>query len=154
MQVITAEKRERDFMTTWLKTFVISLLLLVGCRSQTGDFVPNVLVDVFINMNLPSYQQLNLVGGTLFFNEAGYRGLIVHRLALDEFRAYDRACTFQPSESCHVVELDTATNLLECPCCNSRFSLDGFPARGPAGINLRQYRTLYSSSSNTLRITN
>lgn len=154
MPAFMAAKPEGDFMTTWLKTAALSLLLLVGCRDQTGDFVPNVLVDVFINMNLPTYQQLNIVGGTVFFDNAGYRGLVIHRFTLDEFRAYDRACTYQPSEPCHVVEFDTASNLLECPCCNSRFSLDGFPARGPAGINLRQYRTLYSPTSNTLRVTN
>ncbi|MFN3528617.1 MAG: hypothetical protein ACK417_01675 [Bacteroidia bacterium] len=141
-------------MRTSIKVFALSLLLLLGCRSQTGDFVPNVLVDVFININLPSYQPLNVVGGLVFINDVGYRGIAVYRQSIDEFRAYDRACTYLPSEECHVIALDTSTNLLQCGCCDSRFSLDGFPARGPAAINLRNYRTLYSPTSNTLRITN
>lgn len=154
MPASTAAKQERDFMRTLLKTAVLAFVLVTGCRSNTGDFVPNVLVDATISLNLPAYQQLNLIGGLVFVRDLGYRGLVVHRLTLDEFRAYDMACTYQPSVACHVVGLDTASNLLQCGCCESRFSLDGFPARGPASLNLRTYRTLFSPSTNTLRITN
>lgn len=141
-------------MRTLLSAIAITLVLLSGCRSNTGDFVPNVLVDATLSLNLPAYQNLNLIGGLVFVRDLGYRGLVVHRLTLDEFRAYDMACTNQPSNPCHVVALDTASNLLQCGCCESRFSLDGFPARGPASLNLRSYRTLFSPSTNTLRITN
>lgn len=154
MPVSMAAKQERDFMRTLLSAFLITLALLSGCRSDTGDFVPNVLVDANISLNLPSYQPLNVVGGLVFVRDLGYRGIVIHRLTLDEFRVFDMACTFQPSIACHVIGLDTATNLLQCGCCESRFSLDGFPARGPASLNLRSYRSLYSPTTNTLRITN
>lgn len=141
-------------MNTRCRALLLSLLLLLGCRSQTGDFVPNVLVDVVININLPSYQALNVVGGLHFFDPAGYRGLVIYRQSIDEFLAFDRACTNLPSEPCHVVSLDTATFLLACACCDSRFSLDGFVANPPAVLSLKPYRTLFSPNSNTLRITN
>lgn len=149
-----AVKQERAFMTTPLKGMLLALLLLVGCGDQNRDFVPNIQVDVFINLNLPSYQAINVVGGLLEFPSAGYRGLIIYRQTIDEFLVFDQACTYLPSEPCHVVSLDSAINLLQCACCESRFSLDGYPARGPAAFNLKPYRSLYSPSSNTLRVTN
>jgi Rieske Fe-S protein len=149
-----AAKQERAFMTTPLKGLLLALLLLVGCRDQNRDFVPNIQVDVFINLNLPSYQAINVVGGLLEFPSAGYRGLIIYRQTIDDFLVFDQACTYMPSEPCHVVSLDSTVNLLACACCESRFSLDGFPARGPATFNLKPYRSLFSPNSNTLRITN
>lgn len=141
-------------MTTMLKGLLLALLLLVGCRDQNQDFVPNIQVDVFINLNLPSYQAINVVGGLVEFPSAGYRGLIIYRQTIDAFLVFDQACTYMPSDECHVVSLDSSVNLLQCACCDSRFSLDGFPARGPATFNLKPYRALYSQSSNTLQITN
>src|SRR5690606_38868577 len=107
MQVYGDVKQEGDFMNTLFKTAVIALILLGGCRDRTGDFVPNILVDVTLNLNQPTYQPINVVGGMIYFNEAGYRGLLIYRYSVDEFRAYDRACTYLPSEPCHVVGLDS-----------------------------------------------
>ena len=129
-------------------------LSAVACNDDRRDAVPNVFVDVTLNLNLPTYQPLSLVNGMIIYPQAGYRGLFIHQSAFQEFKAFDVACTQQPSDPCHTLGIDTATLLLQCPCCNSRFSADGFPARGPATFTLKSYRTFYSPSANTLRITN
>ena len=129
-------------------------LSAVACNDDRRDVVPNVFVDVTLNLNLPTYQPLSLVNGMIIYPQAGYRGLFIHQSAFQEFTAFDVACTQQPSDPCHTLGIDTATLLLQCPCCSSRFSADGFPARGPATFALKSYRTFYSPSANTLRITN
>ena len=130
------------------------LLSAEACNDDRRDAVPNVFVDVTLNLNLPTYQPLSLVNGMIIYPQAGYRGLFIHQSAFQEFTAFDVACTQQPSDPCHTLGIDTATLLLQCPCCSSRFSADGFPARGPATFALKSYRTFYSPSANTLRITN
>jgi len=130
------------------------VLSTLGCNDDRRDVVPNVFVDVTLNLNLPTYQPLSLVNGMIIYPQAGYRGLFIHQSAFQEFKAFDVACTQQPSDPCHILGIDTATLLLQCPCCSSRFSADGFPARGPATLTLKSYRTYYSPSANTLRITN
>ena len=130
------------------------LLSAVACNDDRRDAVPNVFVDVTLNLNLPTYQPLSVVNGMIIYPQAGYRGLFIHQSAFQEFKAFDVACTQQPSDPCHTLGIDTATLLLQCPCCSSRFSADGFPARGPATFALKSYRTFYSPSANTLRITN
>lgn len=128
--------------------------ILLGCRNQTGDFIPNVLVDITLNLNNPSYQPVNLVGGYMLLPNDAYRGIFLYRFSLNEFKAYDLACTHQPSQSCHVVRIDTATTLLQCGCCSSRFNFEGQVLQGPAALPLKAYRTLYQPATNTLQITN
>jgi len=138
----------------FLSLSLVFTLLTLGCKDDRRDWVPNVFVDVTLNLNLPTYQPLSLVNGMLIYPQAGYRGLFIHQSAFQEFKAFDLACTQQPSDPCHTLVIDTATLLLQCPCCSSRFSPDGFPARGPATLALKSYRTYYSPSANTLRVTN
>jgi hypothetical protein len=140
-----------------LRSFMLLFFIILsggGCNDEQRDVVPNVFVDVTLNLNLPTYQPLSLVNGMIIYPQAGYRGLFIHQSAFQEFKAFDVACTQQPSDPCHTLSIDTASLLLQCPCCASRFSADGFPARGPATLALKSYRTYYSPSANTLRITN
>jgi len=134
--------------------FVFLFLISLGCRNDDADFVPNVLVDLTLNLNNPSYQPVNVVGGHLFMPGQAYRGLILYRASINEFLAFDMACTYRPLESCHVVGLDTATSLLKCACCTSRFNFEGQILEGPAGRPLKAYRTLYQPSINTLQVSN
>ncbi|MBM3919079.1 MAG: hypothetical protein FJ344_06225 [Sphingomonadales bacterium] len=144
-------------MDTGFRSILVLFFLVLSagsCSDDRRDVVPNVFVDVTLNLNLPTYQALTLVNGMLIYPQAGYRGIFIHQSAFQEFKAFDLACTQQPSEPCHTLGIDTAILLLQCPCCSSLFSADGFPARGPATYALKSYRTYYSPSANTLRITN
>ncbi len=158
MPATTAANRARAFMSIrLLKSLLPGLLLLcslTACRDQEGDFVPNVLVDLTLNLNNPSYQPVNLVGGYMFLPAEGYRGIFLYRYNINEFKAFDMACTYQPSQSCAVVGLDSATNLLKCNCCGSRFNFEGQLLQGPAGLSLKAYRTLYQPATNTLQVLN
>lgn len=117
--------------------------------------VPDVPVEQTLNINLPSYSNLQGVSGWVYIN-GGSRGIIVYRSSLDEFVAFDRHGTYNAYEECDPVYVDSnnVLNLID-PCSESTYSiLDGTVTNGPAEYPLRQYRTTYNGSTNQVRIYN
>lgn len=87
---------KRKISTKLLLIFLIisSYNFINSCanREETTPCFPTSTIDVSINTNLPSYQNLWVVGGWLYLNEqvAGTRGLIIVRTGNSTFRIYDR----------------------------------------------------------------
>lgn len=84
----------------------------------------------------------------------GSRGIIVYRIGLDEFSAFDRHCPYNVTEGCQVSVVDGifAEDTL---CCHSRFEiLYGTPVSGPAEHTLQSFRTQFNPNANMLRIYN
>lgn len=142
-------KQERVFIRMNKIILIFTVLLFVTCKDKTSQNspVPDVLVDVYINTTLPQYQQLNTIGGWAYY-PAGNRGLFIYHNGLDEVVAFDRNCTYNVYDSCAVVSLDISEAFLQCgsyknsvwiPCCNSKYSLDGFVFGGPARYALKKY---------------
>lgn len=133
---------------------LVASLVWVSCRKNTNNPVPNVPVDVTIDLGLPSYYALQGVSGYAFVN-GGSRGIIVYRKALDQFVAFDRHSPADPNGSCPLPLYPKPSNFLELidSCNSARFSLyDGSPITDcPYG--LRQYATQYNGA-NSLRIYN
>jgi hypothetical protein len=65
------------------------LLVAANCKQQNQHPVPFVPVDVTIDIQLPSYSDLQGVGGWTYLN-GGSRGIIVYRRGIDDFVAFDR----------------------------------------------------------------
>jgi nitrite reductase/ring-hydroxylating ferredoxin subunit len=107
------------------------------------DNVPYVPVDIFIQLNDPEFSALNSVGNYINIT-GGVNGIIIYRAAGEQFMAYDRTCTYRPSNNCRV-SVDQSKNFAVCTeCCNSSFLLiDGSVAQGPAEIPLKQYQTTF-----------
>lgn len=137
------------------RLFFLVFFFIVGCRGKVpADQVPQILVDFSLNIMLPTYSRLQLVGEYAYI-EAGYRGIVLYRSGLDRFQAYDRACTYAPSQICHRVSVVDSLMTLQCACCDSRFSLlDGNAVRGPAAWPLRTYRVDFDETTGRVRITN
>ncbi len=130
--------------------------LLFGCRKNDAvvNPIPNITFETFINLNLPQYQPLELVGNYAYAT-GGYKGLLIYRYSPTEFRALDRACSFDPFEECHLLSVDTNAALwINCACCESRFDFNGFVTNGPALAPMRQYQLQYNPDLNSLRIYN
>lgn len=86
----------KQFIKTILNKVILVCVfasLFQGCNSDDGvvSCVPNTIVNVSININLPLYSNLNNPGGRVYVDgaTAGSRGLIVVRTA-SGFKAYDR----------------------------------------------------------------
>ena len=126
-----------------------------GCKKQqtsTGS-VPVVTVDINLYINNPSYINLSATGGWQYIT-GGVRGILVYRSSSSEFKAYDRNCTYQPSNPCSTVKVDNSNIIIrDSSCCSSAFSIaDGSVIQGPAVSSLKAYNT--SFDGNILHIYN
>ncbi|MBU0765147.1 MAG: hypothetical protein KJ607_09970 [Bacteroidetes bacterium] len=134
--------------------FFLLLFFSPFCKKE-DDQIPYVDVNFTIYLNDPEFSALTAVGNSLVVT-GGYNGIVIYRLSVDEFMAYERTCTADPSKKCSM-ETDDSGVFIVCDCCGSKFLLlDGSPADDtkPAVLSLRQYNTNYYEGSNMLHVYN
>lgn len=132
---------------------ILCAVSLSNCQkeAEVQHRVPNVAVDLRLNLNLPQYNDLNFIGGWVYLN-GGSLGIIAHRNGQDQFRAYDRHAPHNTAENCRV-EVDSTGIVIFDPCSESEWLInDGQVLKGPANYPLVEYRTSYDGL--TLRIFN
>lgn len=148
---------------SFFKSLFFSVLLLTlpfGCAEELEDVVPDVPVNVYLQLihyNLSPASSIIVTNQMVSAVSLGYdnNGLVVYR-DISEFYAYDRTCPYHVEKSIPVV-LSGNPLYAECPDCGSRFQLwfNGFPSdSGPSKYPLKQYQTTYYPNSNTLHIYN
>lgn len=148
----TFTPKSNDMKRIILGTFL--LLLLSTCKKNQTNPVPNIPFDVTIDINLPSYNELNGVGGWAYA-VGGSKGIIIYRQSVDVFVAFDRHSPADPTGTCAQALYPDAANFLQLidDCSSARFSLyDGAPISG-SDFGLRQYQTVFNGA-NLLRIYN
>ena len=130
---------------TWL--IMLPFLVLVSCKKENPQLtIPEVYVNFFINPNSTEYLELNSPGGWVTVT-GGYRGILIYRLTLEEFFAYERTCPWDPGEEGARIEVEESGITVVCPVCGSKYILlDGSPFEGPSTYLLKQYRTTYDGS--------
>lgn len=125
----------------YLSLLFFSFILFSNCSKDKESTVPSVPVNIRISLDNPMYSQLNSVGGSINL-EGGNRGIIVYRRGQSEFSAIERTCSYQSTDTCAYVSMDSTISTVGCKCCGSRFQLlDGAPIKGPANASLRLYQT-------------
>ncbi len=152
------------------KILIIFLLFtgLIACDKSKFEHVPYVPVDIEVNL-YPNLQAMGAGQTALILpddNNNGYikindertgiiplsskvfgNGIVIYRFEEQVFYAFDRTCTFQPSNNC-AVEIDESFGWLPtCPCCQSQFIIvaNGIPTENSkALLSLKQYRTRIS----------
>ncbi len=154
MYKIFFEMKKKYFI---LLFFSFTLFFLTVFHSSCGDkneIVPYVYVYFELDLNQPDMQALLPVGGMVFLN-GGHRGIVVYHHSIDQFWAYDRACTYHPYTDCRVQE-SSQWGTLECDCCHSQYALfaDGIVTKAPASVALLKYNVNYIASSQILIISN
>jgi nitrite reductase/ring-hydroxylating ferredoxin subunit len=128
---------------------VIALALVAGCKKEKPQYpVPDVAVDIQVQINSPAHPGLILYGGHAYA-EGGYKGIIIYHDYNDMFFAMDRACTYHPHTDCARVTMDTTGISIKCgkfendefnACCASRYFTTGEVMEGPAQYPLKHYR--------------
>jgi hypothetical protein len=119
--------------------FMFLSYLALSCQPavmQSG--VPNVPVNIEINLNDISNADLKLIGGYIYV-DGGVRGIIIRHESQNLYKAYDRNCTYQPADAKAIVEVHTTGFYIEDTSCGSTFDLSGFPTGGPAEFPLKEY---------------
>lgn len=139
--------------------FLLQLYLIVflslSCKKDE-DVIPYVQVNFTISLSDPDYSDLNAIGNSLVVF-GGYNGIVIYRLSNDEFLAYERSCTYEPTKQCDMTIDVEVQYLISCNCCNSVFLLiDGSPTDDtkPAILPLKQYQAVYYQDGNFLHVFN
>ncbi len=138
-----------------IRIFLLILILAgVSCKKNRTHPVPSIAFDFSIDMTLPSYQDLNSVGGWAYV-AGGIKGIIVYRQSTDVFVAWERMSPEDPDNVCATGLTPDSVNFLQLydPCSSARFSMyDGSPLAN-SNWGLRKYQALWNGS-NLLRIYN
>jgi Rieske Fe-S protein len=129
-------------------SLLVIIFLLVGTNACKDDYT-SVIPYAYVNMNInpTNFIELNIPGGSYYFADKGYGGIILFRDLTDSsnpYLAYDATCTHEVSTTTRVVA--DASGIATCPICKSQFILfsgNGSPIKGPAVEPLRQYRTSF-----------
>lgn len=129
------------------------LTLLSACDSNNfQEEIPyTTFPDIFIQLDLPQYNNLAVDGGHILLNE-GVRGIILYRESSTRYHAYERNCSYLPYEAGSTVHVHSSGLYMTDPTCGSSFSfINGHPTSGPAQYPLREYSV--SMDRRTLIIT-
>jgi len=119
------------------------IISLSTCDSDEIDttYLPNVAVNVEINLNLPQYQDL-LIGGGYAYANGGVEGLVIYNTGIG-YVAFDRACPHIVLQDCSQMSVESI--YLVCPCDGERFQINnGAPENG----NIRNAARFYNVTEN------
>lgn len=142
---------------------VIVLIFQFSCDKGDDPHsdIPYANINVVINPNSTLYQELNVVGGWMYYNYVNppSRGLIVYKLSQDEFKAYERTppvnsnlCCDSESGECTRLIVGDHYPFVYDTCSDLSYQIiDGSPFT-PATIPLKAYRAVYDGMN--LYITN
>ena len=132
---------------------VLSTIVLLGCKKTTNHPVPSTPFSISINLNLPSYNALNGVGGYCYV-QGGIQGIVVYRRSVEEFYAFDRKSPVGTSQCNYPLSVNSKNFLqLDDSCTTAKFSLYDGSAISSSDVGLRQYATQWNGS-NILEIYN
>lgn len=146
LKVLKMVQLSRHISKAILICFFISIGIN-GCKKDYTSVIPFVYVD--FPFNPASYIELNIPGGSVFFPQYGFGGLIVFKDfegSSTPLLAFDAACTHEISSTTRVAV--DGSGVAICPKCKSQFILfggGGSPVTGPASEPLKQYQAFYSN---------
>lgn len=142
----------KKFSGFWVKSGTIGLFFLFyagfSCNDDNNDDFPYAYINIYINPTSTEYLELNTPGGWVYLvGQKPSRGILVYRLTMDDFLAYERTCPQDPIEPNARIEVEPSNITVACPVCKSKYiMLDGTPFEGPARRPLRKYQTSYNGS--------
>lgn len=135
-----------------------TFIFLFSCGKNDNPPIEVGYVNFQIYPNSTEYLQLNNVGGWAYVaaNKPS-RGIIIYRLSIDEFKAFERTPTYKPDSCCVIYE-----NIAECTrlivdasaffaidtCAGTKYLLfDGSIVEGPASYPMVQYNTRFDGET-------
>lgn len=154
---------QRSFSGLLIFALVLGIFYLSSCNKgeDPNSDIPFAHVNVVINPNSTMYQELNVVGGWMYYPyiDPPSRGLIIYRSTQEDFMAYERTpptnsnlCCDPETLFCTYLIVEDYYPFVYDTCSDLQYQiLDGSPFT-PATIPLKQYRTTYDGLN--LYITN
>ncbi len=141
---------KKNLLYSLLGSLVFFALLVSQCKKE-DDPLPFAVVNIRIEPNSTQYTNLNTVGGHEYLT-ANFpsRGVIVYRISVDEFMAFERTCPHDPDACCDEtgctrLKVEPDGIIIKDECCESTYLiLDGSNVAGPSVKPLKQYFTSYN----------
>jgi len=134
-------------------TYILTISILVFSCNSKDDFIQDVYVNELIDLSLPIYSEIVTPGNSIFV-EGGVEGIIIYHGVGNDYKVYDRNCSYEPSLSCSVID-STNAGIGYCRCCTSAFSISntGEAINAPAILPLKPYNWSLDNN-NVMRIFN
>jgi hypothetical protein len=134
-----------------ISVILLLVLTLAGCGKE-NLVIPNVPVNLNIQLTDPRLIRLSSPGGAVALDDYGVAGIVIYRTLGGGYVAYDRCSTVNPEKQC-AVELDEPSFTVTDKCSGAKYLLeDGSPAKAPAVLSLKKYNTVVAG--NTIHVTN
>ena len=136
--------------------FLCLLIPFLSCeKNETIDLLPEVPVDISINLDLPQYIELQTPSGWVYTTglNDGIKGIFIQNTGIGSppYKAFERAC---PNNDCDAAMTFDGSLKFKCSCDDSEYSvLDGSPQTTGYSQFAREYRVTLINQS-TLNITN
>ena len=129
-----------------LALYILSALLFFSTCNTKDDYIQEVYVNINIDLNLPEYSDLQVSGSSIFI-EGGVEGIIIYHGVGNDYKVYDRNCSYEPSLSCSQIDSVDA-GIAYCGCCSSAFLLSNEASvlNSPALLPLKKYYWTLSGS--------
>ena len=122
---------------------LVTLILTFGCKKDEHP-VPNYRFTAYIDLMLPDFNKdVFTVSYDRDGSRVGVSGVIVYRMAFDDYYVFERYCPHDQKLTC-AVEIAKGNTTAICPCCESEFLIvapDGDVVAGPSVYALKTYRT-------------
>jgi hypothetical protein len=119
--------------------YILTISILVLSCNTKDDYIREVYVNKYVNLSLPEYSEIAISGSAIFI-EGGVEGIIIYHGVGNDYKVYDRNCSYEPSLSCSVIDTVNA-GIAYCGCCPSAFDINnsGGPINAPALLPLKTY---------------
>ena len=129
-----------------LAFYILSILFILSTCNTKDDYIQEVYVNINIDLNLPEYSNLQASGNSIFI-EGGVEGIIIYHGVGNDYKVYDRNCSYEPSLSCSQID-SVDSGIAYCGCCTSAFLLsnDASVLNSPALLPLKKYYWTLSGS--------
>jgi hypothetical protein len=122
-----------------LAFYILSALFFLSTCNTKDDYIQEVYVNINIDLNLPEFSDLQVSGNSIFI-EGGVEGIIIYHGVGNDYKVYDRNCSYEPSLSCSQIDSVDA-GIAYCGCCTSAFLLSNNASvlNSPALLPLKKY---------------
>tara|TARA_B100001250_G_C19474706_1_gene646057 strand:+ start:174 stop:590 length:417 start_codon:yes stop_codon:yes gene_type:complete len=133
--------------------YLLIISIIICTCSNRNDYIQNVYVNEFIDLSLPINSDITTPGNSIFV-KGGVEGIIIYRGFGEDYKVYDRNCSYEPSLTCSYID-SVNSGIAYCGCCTSAFLISntGEPINAPALLPLKEYNWSLNSS-NILHIFN
>ncbi|MBB4800268.1 nitrite reductase/ring-hydroxylating ferredoxin subunit [Flavobacterium nitrogenifigens] len=120
--------------------FIAFTAVLFSCsdnnRSNNNPYIPNYAINVYLDSNLPTYNNLKFVSNPVYVANYGAKGIIVMKTGEGTYTAFDAACPNQAITSCAAMTISGIYAV--CSCDKVQYNL--FTGLGGKEYPMKQYR--------------